>query len=167
MNPTGKEPFDKLPAINSMLPLAVGSDTEKADQIRAAIRFCQFQAVQCGQPAPGSTLEEITRAYREAVDSLVKFHISDPDSFGFRHWNLSAHPYDPLWVRAHVIRELKLLAGYRQALFLVTGLRRALCPEGKYWTRDRARRYREALDYIESLALQFKTPSTRLSVLFV
>ena len=166
MNITDRDPFENLAALNAMVSLATGSETFKADQIQAAIQFCRMQAER--SLGVGSVYaKETARAYSVVVDRLVKLHVSNPDSFGFNHWDLGSHQYDPLWIRAHLIRELKKISGFQEALLLITGLRSAICPPGKYWTGKRSIRYQEAIAYIENLALQFKTPRTKLSLLFV
>lgn len=166
MQTTERDPFDNLAALNAMVSLAAGSEPARADQIQAAIQFCRRQA-SLTSGRSNSLSREISRAYSETVDRLVKLHGKDPAAFGFSHWDLGSHPYDPLWVRVHLIQQLKKISGLPEALLLITGLRHALCPPGKYWTEKRSLRYREAIAYIEHLALQFKTPSTRLSLLFV
>jgi hypothetical protein len=166
VNTSDKDPFDNLAALNAMVSLATGSEAFKTDQIQAAIEFCRVQAERSNHKR-GALAQETAKAYTEVVDRLVKLHLSDPESFGFSHWDLGSHAYDPLWIRAHLIGELKKIAGFREALLLITGLRNAICPPGKYWTNRRSARYREAIAYIENLAVQFKTPTTKLSLLFV
>lgn len=161
-----KDPYENLAALNAMVSFAMGGDPQQADQIQAAIRFCRQQAERAGEQQ-SQHARETARAYNDIVENLVRLHIEQDDDFGFSHWDLGAHPYDPLWIRAHLVRELKKISGFPRALLLVTGLRQALCPPRKYWTQKRAERYREAISYIENLAMQFKTPRTRLSLLFV
>ncbi len=161
-----RDPYENLAALNALVSIATGTDHEKTDQIQAAIEFCRNRAESTGSHA-GQKTRETAKAYSDTVDRLIKLHVRDPERFGFGHWNLERHGYDPLFIRAHLIKELKRIAGYPEALLLITGLRQALCPPGKYWTRKRAQRYREAISYIENLALQYKTPATRLSLLFV
>ena len=166
MNTHDRDPYENLAALNAMVSFATGSESAKTGEIQAAIQFCRSQAEQKRENR-GQFARETAKAYSEVVDRLVKLHVEDPESFGFSHWNLGSHPYDPLWIRAHLVRELKQISGFRQALLLITGLRSAICPKGKYWTEKRAVRYREAITYIENLALNFKTPRTKLSLLFV
>ena len=161
-----KDPYENLAALNAMVSFAAGSDNFQADQVQAAIHFCRQQAERAtGQNTLSA--QATAEAYQEIIDRLLKLHLQEDLNLGFSHWDLGSHPYDPLWIRAHLIRELKKISGYAEALLLITGLRQALCPPRKYWTQKRATRYREAISYIENLALQFKTPRTKLSLLFV
>lgn len=161
-----KDPFENLAALNAMVSFATGSDSYQAGQIQAAIHFCREQAERASVRNT-QTDRATAQAYHDIIDRLVKFHTREDENFGFSHWDIGSHAYDPLWIRAHLIRELKKISGFAEALLLITGLRQALCPPRKYWTQKRATRYREAISYIENLALQFKTPRTRLSLLFV
>ncbi len=161
-----KDPYENLAALNAMVSLATGTDQFQSDQIQAAIQFCRNQA-EVVSSSKSQQAMETSKAYTDIVDRLVKLHVEEGSSFGFGHWNLGHHEYDPLFIRAHLIKELKRISGFEEALLLITGLREALCPPGKYWTQKRSTRYQEAISYIESLAVQYKTPKTKLSLLFV
>lgn len=162
MKTSATDPFQRLTTLNAMVSLAAGTDPESTGQMHAAIEFCRESKATGSEDQSDAPID-----YRELVRRLVRFHIQHRESFGFRLWDLSEETYEPLWVRAHLMRELRRLAGCEQALLLICGLRDAICPPGRYWTQARAEEHRRALSYIETLSLQFKTPRTRLSILFI
>ena len=59
---------------------------------------------------------------------------------------------------------MKKLAGRREGLLLVTGLRGAVCPEGKYWTKHRETQYQQVRNWIDELVCAWATCGSRLQV---
>lgn len=155
------DPTPQLSTLNGMISLALGSSVDRTGEIQAALDFLSEQHRDKDQH---HTPPKINRS--EMIRNLVHLHVQNPESFGFRLWDLSREQCEPLWLRAHLLRELRRLSGYRDALLLVIGLRQSICPPGKYWTTARAAHYRRTLAYIENQAVRFKTPCTRLNILF-
>jgi len=59
---------------------------------------------------------------------------------------------------------MKKLAGRRQALLLVTGLRDAVCPDGNYWTKKRQAQYDRVRGWVDELACAWATRGSQLQV---
>jgi len=72
--------------------------------------------------------------FTEALTRLVDSRLIIAPSSGFAHLDFGRHPFDPLWTRIFVLRELKMLAGFQSAVLLISGLREAVSGPRKYWT---------------------------------
>ena len=59
------------------------------------------------------------------------------------------------------------LAGRRSALLLVTGLREAICPEGKRWTTARESQFHRVRDWINELACAWASRESKLQVVIL
>jgi hypothetical protein len=62
---------------------------------------------------------------------------------------------------------MKKLAGRRAALLLVTGLREAICPEGRRWTTARETQYQRVRDWINELACAWASRESQLQVVIL
>jgi len=62
---------------------------------------------------------------------------------------------------------LRKVAGYRNALIVVTGLREMIVGPSGYLTQKRRNKLEEATRYIDELAAQWTTDYTELSILYV
>ena len=151
--------FSKLHTINQLFSAASGTDAYQAEQISAALRYAQNQ---------NSPFKRAPKPFDEEVHGLIQMHLDQrSDSHGVAVWDLRDHEYDPLWIRYQIVTQLKSIAGYPEASLVVVGLRNSICPDGKYYTTTRKERYKQAVDYIENLALNYCTHRTKLNLLFV
>ncbi len=157
-----KIPGDSLAAlyfINTLFADLTGHDLYLAQQIQAGIE----QAL--GEEAGKTGLSD--QHFISAVAELVEKTRSESDSFGFSHWNCRTgrSGFEPLWARQEAISILKKLAPYPRATLLVTGLREAVRPPGRRWSRRLHREYTEAVEMIQDLARQWTTPSAEVTLL--
>jgi len=147
---------DQLRTLNEILGRV--SDPERAEHARRALEFAY-------QEHP-EDLEAIELG--DYVDKLAQLHFGEPrclDSIAFAHWHVPRlDDFSPLWIRQAIVVEMKKIAGRREALLLVTGLREAVCPEGKYWTKDRETQYRRVRRWIDELVCAWATKGSRLQV---
>jgi hypothetical protein len=89
----------------------------------------------------------------------------EPVSLGFSHWHVPRlEDFSALWIRQAIVGQMKKLAGRREALLLVTGLRDSICPPGKYWTRARQAHYERVRGWIEDLACAWASRGSKLQV---
>jgi hypothetical protein len=147
---------DQLRTLNELL--ARVSEPERAEHARRALEFAfQEHPEALGRLALG-----------DYVDKLARLHFgetAEPADFAFAHWHVPRlEDFSPLWIRQAIVVEMRKLAGRREGLLLVTGLREAVCPPGKYWTRQREDRYRRVRDWIDELACAWATRGSRLQV---
>jgi len=149
-----------LPALhllNSVFAGITGQDLYLAAQLKAGIE--QALAETGGKAvAPG--------AFAQAVADLQARFGGDAARRGFFHWDAGDSPASPdsLWSRQQVLDGLKRLAPYAEATLLITGLREALCPQGRRWTDRRREAYREALAFFDALTAARKRTSAQVTV---
>lgn len=145
--------------LNNLLAFIARSDQATAEHVRSAINFTLENAGE-GGPDEDSLLA--------SAETILRLHrLEDPESFAFEHLDLRAEEYNPLFLRAQLRSALKKLAGTPEAILLITGLRRMLCPPRRNWTDKRQAQYDKAQAYIEDVCADGMTPSTRLHLLFL
>ncbi len=87
-------------------------------------------------------------------------------SYGLFHLELRGRTFDPLFVREELIAGLKRVAGYSTALVLVSGLRETFAAPSGRLTQPRREAHAEAKSYLESLAAEWTTENTVLTILY-
>lgn len=148
----------KLHSLNTLFALATGSERELADQIQSAINFSVHQ---------GLDSDPSHDALTSSAERLLELHLKDRVSCSFEHCDFRADEDDPIFIRTKTLQALRLLSGYREAILLISGLKRLSCPPGKRWTEKRKERYRNLVDVVESLAAKHTSPKTNLRIIFL
>ncbi len=151
------DPVDQLRTLNEILARTVASDVEKAENARRALEFFSREDAD----------QNVKLCLRDCADKLAHLHIGDESTseLAFAHWHVPAlEDFSPLWIRQAIVTEMKKLAGRRQSLLLVTGLRETICPEGKKWTKKRQFQYERVRDWIDALACAWATRGSQLQV---
>lgn len=147
---------EQLRTLNELLGRV--SDPERAEHARRALEFAYKEHPE--------DLEHVPLG--DYVDKLANLHFGacgDRADFAFAHWHVPRlEDFSPLWIRQAIVVEMKKLAGRREGLLLVTGLREAICPVGKYWTRHREVQYQRVRDWIDELVCAWATRGSRLQV---
>ena len=156
MPKTRAETFDKLRTLNELLGRL--SDPERAEHARKALEFVQREHPEdLAQVALGDYAEKLARLHFGAAQS--------PAAIAFAHWHVPGlEDFSPLWIRQAIVSEMRKLAGSREALLLVTGLRQAVNSEGRYWTQQREAQYQRVRGWIDELACAWATHGSRLRV---
>ena len=151
-----RDPIQQLRTLNEML--ARISDPERSDHARRALEFfCREY------PDEASSVD-----LGDYVDKLTRLHFGEagePEAVAFSHWHVpQLEDFSPLWIRQAIVERMKVMAGRREALLLITGLREAVCPTGKYWTKKRAAQYHRVRGWIDDLACAWASRGSRLRV---
>jgi hypothetical protein len=158
------ESLDRLRVLNEVLSRAAGSDPESAEHARRALEFFAVEEENgAGEPPDGERL-------LRGAEALARIHFSRGSSTpaAFAHWHVPlVEGAGPLWLRQAIVGEMKKLAGRRDALLLVTGLREAICPPGRYCTRARQAEYDRVRGWIDDLACSWAARGSRLQVVVV
>ncbi|WP_309399029.1 hypothetical protein [Cerasicoccus maritimus] len=152
---TDSEPEINLQALNQLLHLATESDAELARQVQSAVDFAQRNN--------DSDLTELNKV----VEKLLSLHLAGSRHTGVAHCDLKGCDNDPIFLRPAIMQALRTVGGCREAIILITGLRRTVCPPGRYFTSKRQQTYNHSQDYIEQLAAQYTSRKTRLRLVFV
>lgn len=150
------EPLEQLRTLNELL--ARISDSEKSEHARRALEFFYRE-----HP------EEVALVQFDTyIEKLARLHFGEegePESLAFTHWHVPLlDDFSPLWIRQAIVAQMKRLAGRREALLLVTGLRDAVCPPGKYWTKSRESQYQRVRGWIDELVCAWASRGSKLQV---
>jgi len=147
----------ELQSLNKMMALAVGSDPGLVRELSAAIEFIEKNS--------GPT-EPAYRSLTRCAHNLLHLHLHGARC-GFSHCDLRRDAFDPLWIRSKVLGSLRHLAHRRNAVILISGLRRVLCPPGRYWTKRVQRDYLEMQGMIEALCARYAPRRMNLRLIFL
>lgn len=150
-------PVDQLRTLNEILARTSASDIESAENARRALEFFSIEQDD----------RNLQICLRDCADKLARLHLGDDEGseLAYAHWHVPAlEDFSPLWIRQAIVTEMKKLAGRRQSLLLVTGLRETICPEGKKWTSKRQAQYERVRDWIDVLACAWATRGAQLQV---
>ena len=153
--------FDELAkthCLHTLLEPVQLYDQHFTGQIKSAINFSLTGSHSCTAP-----IENFIRAAIRILQAYEK----TPLSRGFFHLDLTGSTFEPLWIHEEVICAIKNLVGYKKALFLISGLRLALCPNGKYWTYRMRKQYMDTLSYIDQLAANLINSTTTLNLVYL
>lgn len=150
--------LEQLRTLNELLARTRGADPEGSEHARRILDFFAMEAE-----------HEVDRlSLKACAEKLATMHLGDEAlrEVAFAHWHVpSASHCSPLWIRQAIVAEMKKLAGRRQALLLVTGLRESICPSNGYWTKARETQYRRVRDWIDELACAWATRGSQLQVI--
>ena len=150
--------LEQLRTLNELLAQTRGADPEGAENARRILDFFEAEAI-----------DELDRlSLEDCAEKLANMHLGDEAlrQVAFAHWHVpGASHCSPLWIRQAIVSEMKKLAGRRQALLLVTGLREAICPERRYWTKARETQFRQVRDWIDELVCAWATRGSQLQVI--
>ena len=150
------DPVEQLRVLNELL--ARVSDPERSEHARRALEFFYREhPEEAAQVQLGSYVEKLAR--------LHFGEHGEPGDLAFVHWHVpKLEDFSPLWIRQAIVGEMKKLAGRREALLLVTGLRDSVCPPGKYWTKARQGQYERVRGWIDELVCAWATRGSKLQV---
>lgn len=153
------EPVEQLRTLNELL--ARLSEPERSEHARRALEFFYRE-----HPGEASGVE-----LPSYVEKLARLHFGEhgePDMIGFAHWHVpQLEVFSALWIRQAIVGEMKKLAGHREALLLVTGLRDSVCPPGKYWTEARQEQYTRVRGWIDELVCAWASRGSKLQVVML
>lgn len=81
--------------------------------------------------------------------------------------DFTGRKWDPLFVHAEIVRQMKAAVGRQEVLLVIENLALALFPDATYRTRQREATITAARDALTDLVHNWTTRSTRLHLLFV
>ena len=151
------DPVDQLRTLNEILARSGASEPERAEHARRALDFFSREQIE----SAGAL------SLRDCASQLARLHLGDDatSELAFTHWHVpDLEASSPLWIRQAIVKEMKKLAGRRVGLLLVTGLREAICPEGRRWTHAKEAQYQRVRSWIDELACAWATRGSQLQV---
>lgn len=154
-----KEDLAKLHCVLNLFGENTGDDPYFVLNIKEAIDASLVDE----EAGPDDSIER----FADAAFRLVEGQPGLEASYGLHHLDLRGRGFDPLFIRNELLGGLRKVAGYRNALIVVTGLREAIIGPTGYLTQKRRTELSEATQYIDELAAKWTTDYTELSILYV
>lgn len=153
-----KEDLAKLHFVQNLFGQATGEDPYLIQNIKEAIELSLKEE---------ESLDESIDTFAEVAMRLFRDQPFLDASYGFFHLDLSKRGFDPLFIREELVAGFKKVSGFDNCLILVTGLRRAICPDGRRFTQRLRAKYDDAIAYIDEMALKWRTENSDLSILYL
>lgn len=151
---------EQLRTLNEVLARTGASDPDRAEHARRALEFYHLEQEQRATPL----------SIRDCADKLVRLHLGADEhpELAFAHWHVpTLEDFSPLWIRQAIVAQMKKLAGRRQSLLLVTGLRESVCPPECYWTQKRQLQFDCVRRWVEDLACAWVTRGSQLQLVII
>ena len=143
--------------LNLLLGLANGSDPERIALAKNAIDS-GINDIPDSQP--------LADRIPQIAEQLLSLHASEGQPPQFACCDLSKESDDPLFLWAKVFQSLSAIKAER-AFILILGLNNLVNTTRTNWTRKKKKRYRELIDFVESLALKYAPAKTDLKLLVI
>lgn len=149
---TVKTEISRLSQLNRILSRTIGDAPEIADEVEAALAFSRgtAQSVNFNEAAAG-----LITLYRQTLTIPIE------------HLMVTTENVSPIFLRPALMEPLRHLAGVRIGLLVVSGLRQAICPADRRFTKKKREAYEQAVSLIEELVIERTMASTRLQLIIV
>lgn len=156
MSGTTAEDISKLQVVCSLFSKIISDDLYFAQQIKESIEASlpEDQADQT-QPFIQRAQELVAKIETDASDTGIEVVEAE---------NPLA-PFSMLDLRANLLEALKRTCRYDTGLVVLTGLKDAICPQGKRWSKVRKREYEDAIAFAREFCQQRSCPSSTLSLI--
>ncbi len=158
MSHANPEDLSKLQIVCYLFSKTVSNDLYFAQQIK--------ESIEASLPDGQSSLFQpfIYRA-KELVAKLEQ----DPSPTGVELVEVESEqfPFTMLDLRVNLLDALKRICRFDSGLVVLTGLKEAICPKGKRWSKSRKREYEEAINYARSFCQKRSRASSKLSLVIL
>ena len=148
--------ISKLQVICSLFSNTVGEDLYYAKQIKESIDAAIPEHQNAKPEAFVSKAKELRRKIGSEIDlsNVVVIKAAREKK-----------AYSMLDLRAQLLSAAKATCQFNSGLVILTGLKEAICPEGRRWSKRRKTEYQEAVDFARSFFQQRTRPSTKISLI--
>lgn len=146
----------KLQLVCALFPKTVADDLFFARQVAESIEAA----------ADGAAADNL-EAFIEGASRLAKALDQEAPlaQVGLVRAAEAGRPLSLLELRARLLEAVKVTCPFPRPLLVLTGLRAAICPEGRRWTKRKASEYEEIVAYCRQFLTSRSRPSSRLSLL--
>lgn len=155
MSESKSEDLSKLQVVCSLFSKTVCNDLYFAQQIK--------ESIEASLPNEQSSL---TQAFIFRAKELVAKLESDPPQTGVELVEVESDrtPYSMLDLRVNLLEALKRICRFDTGVVVLTGLKEAICPKGKRWSKSRMKEYEEAISYARDFCQKRTRESSNLSL---
>lgn len=158
MKPSRQEELSKLQIVCSLFSKTVGDDLYYAQQIKETIEASLSEN-------DNRLNETFVQRAKELVEKIEGD--STESGFGLVDAEQDNSPFSLLTLRSQLLTALKATYRFSSGLVVITGLKRAICPDGARWTQKRKREYEEAVAFARNFTQDRSRPSAKLSLIIL
>ena len=156
------DPIQQLRVCNALFAQTGISSPECAEHVCKAIDFFAKEQLEGKGNKPfsfGQSIGKLVRLYlgEQGLHELAFVHLHAPQ----------LEDFSPLWVHRAVVQHMKKLVRRRAGLILITGLREAVCPPGRYWTEARKAEFNCLQAWVNALICAWADKNTRLQIIIL
>jgi hypothetical protein len=156
MSNVNPEEIAKLICVRTLLGRRGQADEYLDREIKQAIEWHLS-----GDPKEPASLD----SFIKAVSKLCAENNTPSVSFGYHHLRVTKELVQPLWFHTELIRGFKILSGYQEALYIISGLRACCTQTAHGTTHFDDTRFTAINDLVCELALRWKTANCQLRLL--
>ncbi len=150
------EELSKLQVVCSLFAHTVSDDLYYAQQIK--------ESIEASLPSSES---ELAQPFLHRAKELVEKLESDRDRTAVElvEAETDSYSFSMLELRANLLDALKRICRFDSGLVVLTGLKEAICPAGKRWSKTRKRDYEDAIEFAREFCQKRSRPSSTLSLI--
>ncbi len=150
--------FYKLQIVCSLFSKTVCDDLYFAQQIKESIEAS----------LPQNEADTTHRFVNRAKELVAKLE-GDPTHTGIELIEATPNsaPFSMLDLRVNLLIALKRICPFDSGLVILTGLKKAIRPNGKRWSKSRKQDYEEAISFAREFCLKRSRPSSQVSLVIV
>jgi len=158
MSRTKPEDLSKLQVVCSLFSKTVGNDLYFAQQIKESIEASLSEE-------ESSLFQPFISRAKELVSKLE----SNPAATAIELVEAESEqaPFSMLDLRVNLLDALKQICRFDKGVVVLTGLREAICPRGRRWSKTRQIEYEEAICYARTFCQKRSRASSKLSLVIL
>ena len=158
MSRTKPEDLSKLQVVCSLFSKTVGNDLYFAQQIKESIEASLSEE-------ESSLFQPFISRAKELVSKLE----SNPAATAIELVEAESEqaPFSMLDLRVNLLDALKQICRFDKGVVVLTGLREAICPRGRRWSKTRQIEDEEAICYARTFCQKRSRASSKLSLVIL
>lgn len=154
----------QLIAINEVLSQISSFNSEKAEHARRALLY--YKSLNKNNKLNVDEDQTLSKGIRHLVE--LHFGYKKGGELGVQHLHIpSIEVADYLWIKSKLNKISLKLSGFDNAIFLATGLKKAIKHNNIYWTRKHQIIYDEFKDWMEYFFIKKSNNSKAMYLLII
>ncbi|MBN12178.1 MAG: hypothetical protein CMI17_04135 [Opitutaceae bacterium] len=158
MSRTKPEDLSKLQVVCSLFSKTVGNDLYFAQQIKESIEASlSTEESSLFQPFIFRAKELVSKLESNPAETGIELVEADSEQA----------PFSMLDLRVNLLDALKQICRFDKGVVVLTGLKEAICPRGRRWSKTRKIEYEEAICYARAFCQRRSRASSKLSLVIL
>ena len=150
MSHSSSAELTKLQVVCSLFHKLIGDDLYFARQIKESIEAALPEEV------------DEAKCFLEKAQELAREMSNGSPQSAISHVDLAGSPFSMLTFRAKLLFAVKSICRFNKATVVLSGLKDAICPEGRRWSPKKAQEYEDAITFARKFCQQRSRPSSRI-----